>query len=432
MARTLALLVGVLLLLAVPQAAAQGQDMPRAAAAGLAAAGQHTCAILDDRRGLVACWGRLPGGPGTPSAVAPLPVLRSGVEGATLIASGTDHDCALLGFEGPVACWGDDTFGQLGGLPPAGEGGEGEPEAAGEGGAAADDASAMDEGDAFGSGRSGALSRVEVGSDVIELVAGDEHSCLLGGEGRVSCWGRGDSGQLGDGGRSDRREPAEVVRRSGRPLAPVTSVAAGADHTCASLRDGRVLCWGGGPDGPPHPRRVADVPRVDMLAAGLGWTCGALFPGEPWCWDTAGGSPAPVEGAPALMALAGNAGLACGIDEEFRVWCWQPTGGAASMVPASDAAGFLAVGDGHACLSRADDGTVRCWGPGELGQIGDGTLRDSAVPVEVQIGAALVPPPSPAPLVSPEGATASPLPAVSASPDASPDPSPRPSPPRKP
>jgi hypothetical protein len=386
MARALAILVALLMLL--PSAAAGVQGVGSAGVAGLAAGGQHTCAITDDRRGSVICWGRLPAGPGAPARLALLPELQPWVEGATLLAAGTDHDCALLGYEGPLLCWGDNAFGQLGD------------------GLAGDDALEP-------------LSRVELDGEVLDLVAGDAHTCLLMGEGEVLCWGRGDGGQLGDGARRDRGAPEEVTRRSGRALRGAVSVAAGSDHTCAALRDGRVLCWGGGSDGAAHPRRVPEAPALDMLAAGSGWTCGALFPGEPWCWDTAGGPPSEVDGAPALIALAGSAGQACGIDEAFDVWCWEPLTGVAAPVPASDAAGFVAVGAGHACLARADDGTARCWGDGEAGQIGDGSLRDSPVPVDVTLGATPVPAASPSPAPSPSPA-ASPSPAPSPSPATTP------------
>jgi alpha-tubulin suppressor-like RCC1 family protein len=42
----------------------------------------------------------------------------------------------------------------------------------------------------------------------------------------------------------------------------------------------------------------------------------------------------------------------------------------------------LAVGAAHACAALAD-GTVRCWGANDAGQLGDGSLVDRSTPVAV-------------------------------------------------
>lgn len=43
----------------------------------------------------------------------------------------------------------------------------------------------------------------------------------------------------------------------------------------------------------------------------------------------------------------------------------------------------ISAGSGHACAVLAD-GTVRCWGKNDLGQLGDGTQTDSTNPVSVK------------------------------------------------
>jgi alpha-tubulin suppressor-like RCC1 family protein len=44
----------------------------------------------------------------------------------------------------------------------------------------------------------------------------------------------------------------------------------------------------------------------------------------------------------------------------------------------------IAVGADHAC-ARLSDGTVECWGPNELGQLGDGTTVDATTPRPVSL-----------------------------------------------
>ena len=55
----------------------------------------------------------------------------------------------------------------------------------------------------------------------------------------MKCWGANNKGQLGDGTITYRTAPVEV---SG--ITTATSIALGADHSCALLMDGTVKCWG--------------------------------------------------------------------------------------------------------------------------------------------------------------------------------------------
>ena len=78
-----------------------------AGATGLAAGGAHTCAIVAEGR--VRCWGwNLNGELGDPTITAGVvstPVEVVGVEGATALAAGWTHTCAIVA-EGRVHCWG--------------------------------------------------------------------------------------------------------------------------------------------------------------------------------------------------------------------------------------------------------------------------------------------------------------------------------------
>jgi alpha-tubulin suppressor-like RCC1 family protein len=59
------------------------------------------------------------------------------------------------------------------------------------------------------------------------------------GRAQVFCWGRNDSGQLGDGTTTDRDAPVQVKGLTGN----VTALAASSRHTCA-IADGSLHCWG--------------------------------------------------------------------------------------------------------------------------------------------------------------------------------------------
>lgn len=57
--------------------------------------------------------------------------------------------------------------------------------------------------------------------------------------GVVSCWGKNECGQIGDGTRENRISPIAVVELSG-----VIAITAGAAHSCAISLGGKTSCWG--------------------------------------------------------------------------------------------------------------------------------------------------------------------------------------------
>ena len=267
----------------------------------------HSCAVLST--GHVECWGegvfgQL--GDGT-SAGSGSPVEVHGITNATQVAAGGYDTCAVLSTH-HVDCWGEGNFGQLG-----------------------DGTSSGPETCTLTSarGKRGEVERieyscsmipVEVGgvTDATQVAVGHSHACALLSGGRVTCWGRNGSGQLGDGTLSGPETcysaeshfafscsatPVEV-----QDITEATQVAAGSDHSCARLITGQVDCWGGDGSGqlgagvsqecaPPAESYCSDVPIevediVDAtdVAAGGSHTCGVLATGslDCWGWDSSG------------------------------------------------------------------------------------------------------------------------------------------------
>ncbi|MEM7126057.1 MAG: C13 family peptidase [Chloroflexota bacterium] len=183
-----------------------------AISAGHGSYGSHTCALTSS--GSALCWGwnyygQLGDG-STTDKITPMAVsgLSSGV---TDVSAGFDRSCALTS-SGGVQCWGANFSGRLGN-------------------------------DSVGN----TSTPVEVSglsSGVSAISTGGAHTCALMGSGSIQCWGRNDSGQLGDGSITDSSTPVEVSSLSGR----VTAISAGGDiyssHTCALLSSGGVQCWG--------------------------------------------------------------------------------------------------------------------------------------------------------------------------------------------
>ena len=128
-------------------------------------------------------------------------------------------------------------------------------------------------------------------SEVADLAAGGEHTCALLVDGRVQCWGASWWGQLGDGSVSARSLPVFAQ------IAGVRAIVAGGGHSCALTAAGELFCWGdnaagqlGDSDGMDQllPHRVLNAPPgITALSAGAAQTCAVLQSGEARCWGLA-------------------------------------------------------------------------------------------------------------------------------------------------
>jgi len=226
--------------------------------AALAAGSNHTCALTVS--GGVKCWGQYYPvglvyiGPGTPTTPVDVPGLAGGV---AAIAAGYLHTCALT-TSGGVKCWGLNRYGELGN------------------GSTTDPITPVDV--------SG------LASGVVALAAGGTHSCALTAAHGVKCWGRNDSGQLGDGSTTDRTTPVDVSGLA----SGVIALSAGYSHTCALTTGGAVKCWGQNDfgqlgDGSTTKRSTpVDVigltSGVIALSAGGSNTCALTTVGGMKCW----------------------------------------------------------------------------------------------------------------------------------------------------
>ena len=223
---------------------------------------------------------------------------------------------------------------------------------------------------------SGVVDRLD---DVRDISTGDEHACVLHGDGRVSCWGDNDRGQLGDGSRQDRRAPVAVVGVAGARELVVSG-----DHSCVRTADGAVRCWGdnrvGQVDGsePSARWKARAIPELDGvagIASGTTATCAWKDDGAVHCWgygvpveDERGSrcEPDPVA-APPLR----------GLDRIVSVSPpWKLVGSV--LAPFDDSERYDRVvqavfGRGHQCLVEKA-GRVLCRGRNNRGQV-DPTLK---------------------------------------------------------
>lgn len=355
--------------------------------------GRHTCARRSD--GTLWCWGygasgQLGDGRATPSsfpvqvgtATTWLTVATSTtrVDSAGAI-SRIDATCATR-TDGSLWCWGDGSAGQL------------------------------------GDGTEGQQRDVPVRSDrptrYAQLAAGGRHTCGTAREGDLWCWGDNASGQLGILAAGGRARPTRVPFLDGW-----TSVAAGAQHTCGIRGAGELRCWGAGGRGrlgvggtgdlsAPWTPVVGAADWRSVSAGGL-HTCGIRTAGSLWCWGSnAHGqigdgtaqdrlAPTQVGTATDWTAVSAGAQHTCARRAAGTLWCWGlgedgrlghgdtlnrpvPTQVGTATTWASVSAGKGA----HTCATRADR-TLWCWGAGDRGQLGNGTVDTRLVPTPASL-----------------------------------------------
>lgn len=350
------------------------------------AGGLHTCALLET--GNVRCWGAGSSGQlgygninsigdnEAPASAGDVPLGGKAVQ----ISAGAAHTCALLDT-GRMRCWGKTTFGRLGYSRQI----------------------AFDHGANLGDqpgDTPNIIGDADVGGDISQISAGDEHTCALfvvgGVASKVRCWGKGVNGRLGyadvfitgtisildlEEALGDKVNEIDLVLSPDGANRFVPSeqsgqasnlVAAGGSHTCVAQRTpNRLRCWGFGGNGQlgnasteDYGDDAGETPDQEFsstfdftqLALGTAHSCGLLSPiGAMSCWG---------------VGVAG----ALGYGNPDNVGD-NETVNSAGVVPVGGEVLQIAAGAGHTC-AVLKSGYVRCWGDNLSGQLGYGNTDD--------------------------------------------------------
>ena len=279
---------------------------------------------------------------------------------------------------GRVRCWGANETGQLG---------------YGDTATVGDDEYPYEKGD------------VNVGQEVLDVRVGANissgakgHSCALTTEGRVRCWGWGESGRTGYNSSNDLSSPGPdlPIQYSGES-ANIIMVDTGSNHTCVLTNRGGVQCFGSNNQGQlgyddTVNRGVAGTEIEDLV-------------------DVNDSLP----GTPIFVMISTGEKSTCAVTASSKGRCWgnnnagvlgQDTGSEAIGNGSTDAMSSIddiAVGDittisthNHTTCAVTTTNTARCWGQnyrGRLGynnttSIGDGNVSiAAAVDLDVDLDA---------------------------------------------
>ena len=214
---------------------------------------------------------------------------------------------------------------------------------------------------------------------VAQVIASADHTCARFSTGKVKCWGKNGYGQLGFGDIRHRGDDpgemgANLPRADLGPDRTAREITTGNDHTCARLDAGTLPCWGYNGDGQlglgdnrhrgGNPFEMgSNLPAVDLgpgrtalqITAGSFHTCARLDNFSVKCWG---------------QNNFGQLGLGDTMNRGDHSGEMGSNLSAVDLGPGRTALQITA-GSFHTC-ARLDDGTAKCWGRNQLGQLGLG------------------------------------------------------------
>ena len=354
----------------------------------------HSCALSSS--GQAYCWGygnsgRLGNG-SVSDQLTPVAVTQSGITFAS-ISVGSTHNCGMTSG-GQAYCWGDDAgYGKMG--------------------------------NGLLSDQTTPVAVTQGGVTFASISAGASHTCASTSGGQAYCWGYGGNGRLGNGSTSDQATPVAVTQTS----FTLSSIFAGASHTCGLTNGGQAYCWGYGFGGrlgnnstatqnTPVPVTQGGGLTFASIAVGGSHTCGLDGAGKGYCWGanmygqlgdgTVASRLIPTAINPgsivfsSIATTGANSNSMCAAEAATqKVWCWgQRSGGRLGDGKTLGQAGtptlvsqtginFVSTSTGlQQSCGLASGGQAYCWGYGGQGRLGTGSVNDQTTPTAVVQGGA--------------------------------------------
>lgn len=322
-------------------------------------------------------------------SIVPIEVERTGaLAGLTIksVSSGYGSNTCVIASDDHAYCWGKNNSGQLGTV------------------------STADSTVPVAVYTGGVLNGVSLKS--ISTALG--YTCALSTTDNLYCWGdyQATGGDVSD---PDKRVPANM-QVGGLAGKTVKQVKIGGNHTCALGSDDKVYCWGSNSDGVlgigstgglhPTPEAVSTSGGLaGKTVVSISSTCALTSDDGVYCWGYApgNGTAGPVSSPVSISRGGALSGLTieslgdnrCVIASDGKAYCWgyMPGDGttSANAPVAIDTTGVLSgktieklsVDDGnHRCVITTEQKGY-CWGTNSRGQLANGLHADSTVPVAI-------------------------------------------------
>ena len=253
----------------------------------------------------------------------------------------------------------------------------------------------------------------------LSLATGEWNTCAVRDNGDVYCWGRNGNGQIGNGqtgtaacgtsGHKCKDQPTQTNSLG----SDAVSIAFGHQHACALLDNGAVKCWGrnnagqlgvsGGDKNTPQTVNLGTGRTAMSIYAGGHYTCAILDDASVKCWgqndygqlgigsNSNTNTPTSINSlgtGRTAVSLATAFSTVCALLDDGSVKCWgrdnfgqlgDGSGSASTNSPPSSSinletnrtAKAITGGEFHFC-AILDDDSIKCWGRGVEGQLGSG------------------------------------------------------------
>jgi alpha-tubulin suppressor-like RCC1 family protein len=248
------------------------------------------------------------------------------------------------------------------------------------------------------------------------LTAGHHTTCGIDATTQLGyCWGYNGYGNIGDGTINSATSPSPV---SGE--IQFATLLASQSNTCGISKSGDMWCWGDN-----QSKQLGKATFESSYSAvpvlvdgGRGWS--ALGVGQShacaieastndaYCWGANGSgqvgdgsntqrsSPTLVKGGLKVSQITGGAAHTCAITTEGTAYCWgsNSSGQLGNNSPSETLAlepvavlgglkfSSIKAGDYYTC-GLTIDGAIYCWGRNDQGQLGDGSRKDTQVPIQI-------------------------------------------------
>jgi Alpha-tubulin suppressor and related RCC1 domain-containing proteins len=246
-----------------------------------------------------------------------------------------------------------------------------------------------------------------------KLAAGQNHTCGITTSGKVSCWGHGSRGKLGNVTETNMLVPTDV---DGFPKdTTVVDIRAGNNQTCTITSTGAMMCWGGDGEVTGASQWYATVSQTyasgttDMALKGnhACFVVNGAVKCQGWNGDTMalglsastywGGPNTPSGLSSGQKAVSVGADFSCALSNAGAVKCWglrtdgrlgNNTSNTTAVSSPVNVTGLtsgvksLKSGAAFSCAITSANG-VKCWGNNGYGQIGNGNTTAQKTPVDV-------------------------------------------------